>query len=207
MMLHAALALSVIAWLFPSVGYAETDVLGVLYRQNQASTSSPVPLSGYDVYLYSKGTGWIGPSVTDSYGRFALYKIAPGDYLLRIYTSGCEAWQQEIKAPSRVEPIVLPGDISADNTSRYVGNQWWEWTVFIKASPEVLKQVKCVEYTLHKTFREPIRTACRLGHSATPFGHTTAGWGTFEIPIKVTFKDGTFRCLRHRLTLEAPREG
>lgn len=94
--------------------------------------------------------------------------------------------------------------ISADNTSRYIGNGRWDWTVFIKASKQVLDDIECVEYTLHPTFPNPIRRECSLGDPRYPFGHSTNGWGTFEIHIKVTFKDGTVRFLKHMLILEAP---
>ncbi len=90
-------------------------------------------------------------------------------------------------------------EIKARNTSRYVGNGKWDWTIFIQASEQVLDDIKCVEYTLHPTFPNPIREECSLGDLRYPFGHSTNGWGTFEIPIKITSKNGTVRSLKYNL--------
>lgn len=94
--------------------------------------------------------------------------------------------------------------ISADNTSRYVGGGRWDWTVFIKAVPEVLERIECVEYTLHPTFPNPVRRQCALGDRRFPFALTTNGWGTFEIGIKIVLKDEGQRTLRHMLVFAAP---
>ena len=44
-------------------------------------------------------------------------------------------------------------EISTVNTSRYTGGGRWDWRVFIKASPEVVRNIRCVEY---KLFLRPI---------------------------------------------------
>lgn len=98
-------------------------------------------------------------------------------------------------------------EISVANTSLYVGNGRWDWTVFIQASPQVLKEIACVEYELHPSYPKPVRKVCRLGDQRHPFGHTTNGWGEFEIKIKVMFKSGDVRSLRHRLSLATPPVG
>jgi len=103
-----------------------------------------------------------------------------------------------------VAPPSAAQEISASNTSRYIGNGMWDWTVFIKTSPQVLRDIRCVEYTLHSTFPNPIRKVCSIGDERYPFGHSTSGWGIFEIPIKVTFKNGEVRFLKHVLTFVAP---
>ena len=95
-------------------------------------------------------------------------------------------------------------EITAANTSRYVGERRWEWTVFLQAAPQVLDGVRCVEYTLHPTFPDPVRRQCALGDPRFPFGLTTNGWGTFEISIKVVFKDGRERSLKHMLAFGVP---
>jgi transcription initiation factor IIF auxiliary subunit len=99
--------------------------------------------------------------------------------------------------------MAVAQDISAANTSRYVGDRRWEWTVFVQASPETLKGINCVEYTLHPTFPDPVRRRCDLGDPRFPFALTTNGWGTFEIPIRVLFKDGRERTLKHMLSFAA----
>jgi hypothetical protein len=93
---------------------------GELYRLNtSAPTARPLANPGYRVYLYSKSqTRWIGPSITDSYGKFAFYDMPPGLYFLRIYPPQQTnqtpppalkrfVWQQEVKIPGKVPPIVL----------------------------------------------------------------------------------------------------
>lgn len=94
-------------------------------------------------------------------------------------------------------------ELSASNTSRYVGDGRWDWTVFIVAPREVLQNISCVEYRLHPTFPDPVRKVCQPGHPDLPFGLSTNGWGAFQIDIKVTFKNGEVRALWHVLVLEA----
>ena len=95
-------------------------------------------------------------------------------------------------------------NISAHNTSKYVCNGKWKWTIFIQAFPQVLDGIRSVEYTLHPTFPNPVRMVNSIGDSRFPFGLTTIGWGTFEISIKVIFENGEVRHLKHMLTFEAP---
>lgn len=100
----------------------QLSLSGSLYRYNPTLRKTrPPALPGQRVYLYSnRPSRWIGPSITDSYGRFAFYDLSPGVYLLRIYpptfrgrptdssTSGKQyLLQQEVKVPGRVQPIVL----------------------------------------------------------------------------------------------------
>ena len=96
-------------------------------------------------------------------------------------------------------------NISTKNTSKSLGDDWWEWTVFIEGPAEVLKNVKCVEYKLDSTFRNPRPKVCRLGKKEQPFALTNTGWGTFDIPIKVVFKNGQTRVFKHRLIFESAR--
>lgn len=86
--------------------------------------------------------------------------------------------------------------ITALNTSKEVGDNLWEWTIFIKATPETLSTIEYVEYELHPTFLEPIR---KVTTSHNKFALTARGWGTFEIKIQVHFYDGTEKYLTHML--------
>ncbi len=100
------------------------SLTGALYRYEPANPkAAPPPLPGYRVYLYSRQANrWIGPSITDSYGRYAFYDVDSGTYLLRIYPTGYRGeadqsqvtqavqphiWQQEVRVPGTVKPIVL----------------------------------------------------------------------------------------------------
>ena len=90
--------------------------------------------------------------------------------------------------------------IKPGNIAIRVDKDWWKWTVFVKASPDVLDQIKCVEYGLHESFPNPIQLICTKGsnnNQAFPF--TTKGWGTFTIKVKVIFKDGTTQNLKYEL--------
>ena len=88
------------------------------------------------------------------------------------------------------------GEINADNYARYLNNEVWEWTVFIETDRETLSQIEYVEYILHPTFPEPVQ---QVFNRDTKFALTAKGWGTFEIKIRVVFKDSTERYLTHVL--------
>ena len=86
------------------------------------------------------------------------------------------------------------------NTSTYVGAGRWDWTIFVDAGPNTLKQIDCVEYTLHPTFPDPVRKVC--GQQETRFALSSNGWGTFTVKVKITYKDGRVDNLEHELTFK-----
>lgn len=92
--------------------------------------------------------------------------------------------------------------VSAENTSRYAGGGRWDWAVFIKASPEVLKTIRYVEYKLPSTFNEPNVKVYKVGDQSKPFAFKSNGWRTFDIPIRIVFKNGRTQTLRHKLNFE-----
>jgi transcription initiation factor IIF auxiliary subunit len=113
-------------------------------------------------------------------------------------------------APRRNEPTPSAKEtpsreiaIKAVNTSRYLGRvdgqDRWEWTIFIEADQEVLSRIQCVEYTLHETFPDPVRTVCSAGNK---FALSSNGWGTFTIKIRVILRDGTQKTLTHDLKFQ-----
>jgi len=76
-------------------------------------------------------------------------------------------------------PVAVAQDatkLSARNVATRIGNGFWEWTAFIQGPPETLRQVKCVRYTLHPTFPNPIRDVCNRGNGPRAFSLTTTGW-------------------------------
>jgi transcription initiation factor IIF auxiliary subunit len=90
--------------------------------------------------------------------------------------------------------------VSVDNTATYLGNDQWRWTIFITAPDGVLRSVAYVQYTLHPTFADPIQRVDKLGDDAShPFGLTRTGWGVFEVPVKVVFKNGEQVNLKYML--------
>ena len=94
--------------------------------------------------------------------------------------------------------------LSADNVSKYIGNDRWEWTVFVRAVPSTIREIQSVEYQLHPTFTPSVVTVTETSNPQMPFGLTRTGWGVFEIRIKVMFRDGRTTRLTHMLTFEPP---
>lgn len=90
--------------------------------------------------------------------------------------------------------------LSAANTAASAGKGRWDWSIFIEATDDVLSQIKYVEYTLHPSFPNPLRRITDRGNdSGKGFFLSANGWGVFEIAIKVMFKNGKARYLRHQL--------
>ena len=90
--------------------------------------------------------------------------------------------------------------IYTKNTSTRVNEDRWDWTVFIVGDSSTLEEIKCVEYTLHPTFPDPVRKICTKGStSGRGFFLSASGWGTFIIKVKIMFKDGDVREFRHQL--------
>lgn len=101
-------------------------------------------------------------------------------------------------------PSVFAQEITTANTSRFIGNGRWEWTVYIQAPPHILEGIESVEYTLHRTFPRPVQRVYALGNRQTPFGLTATGWGEFRIHIRIFMRDRTIVELAHDLQLGGP---
>ena len=100
--------------------------------------------------------------------------------------------------PFRSKPEPQTFQISADNIASPAGNNRWNWTIFIRADEQTLGQINCVEYTLHPTFPNPVRTVCSRGQGY-PFALSSNGWGTFTIRIRVFMASGEIIPLEHYL--------
>jgi hypothetical protein len=92
-----------------------------------------------------------------------------------------------------------PAPFAVQNTSRFIGSGRWDWAVRIVAEPAVMSSIECVEYMLHPTFPNPIRTVCGAGSSS--FALSDSSWGEFPIGVKAVMRDGRSWRLVHRLTL------
>lgn len=90
-------------------------------------------------------------------------------------------------------------DILTRNSYKELSDNWWSWTVYVASSEEDLNKIKCVEYTLHESFSNPIQLICEKTSSEKAFPFSARGWGTFEIKIKVIYKDGKVQNLKHML--------
>lgn len=82
----------------------------------------------------------------------------------------------------------------------YVGQRTWEWTIYLKAAKEVLEKIKCVTYTLHPTFPDPVVEICEAGKNPNQaFSYQARGWGTFVVDVEIAFRDGTRMNKKHQL--------
>src|SRR5262245_25262815 len=75
-----------------------------------------------------------------------------------------------------------------DQDEQYDGDEsgdWWRWSVWLEGPDAELDMVKEVIYTLHSTFRNPVR---RIKDRNTKFRLSTAGWGVFRIFAEVRFR-------------------
>ncbi len=81
--------------------------------------------------------------------------------------------------------------IKFNNIARQVegrtDQRWFEWTVFVDESEEVLEQIEAVEYLLHRTFPNPLR---KQTNPEDKFSLSGSGWGEFSIKITVFFDNG-----------------
>jgi hypothetical protein len=87
--------------------------------------------------------------------------------------------------------------------TKYQGNDWWHWSIWIDGPAAEMAGVRGVTYLLHPTFPNPRR---RIDDASTGFRLDSAGWGGFTLKIEVERKDGTTVNLTHELELEYPDE-
>jgi transcription initiation factor IIF auxiliary subunit len=87
--------------------------------------------------------------------------------------------------------------------TRYKGNDWWQWSVWIEGQKAELDAIQSVTYTLHPTFPNRVR---RIENRATKFRLDSSGWGGFQIRIFLQFKDGEKRRMAHELELFYPQQ-
>src|SRR5258708_6446812 len=76
--------------------------------------------------------------------------------------------------------------------------RYYKWKVFMDEPPEKLAQVDSVEYRLHATFRDPIRT---VEDRNSRFALQSQGWGEFNIYITIYLNDGTEKHTKYHLDL------
>jgi transcription initiation factor IIF auxiliary subunit len=93
-------------------------------------------------------------------------------------------------------------EFTFNNYSRPVGtvsdHKWYEWKIFMDEPEETLKQVKSVEYRLHRSFPNPIRV---IEDRASKFALKSSGWGEFSMIIIVYLVDGTEKQTQYFLDL------
>lgn len=94
-----------------------------------------------------------------------------------------------------VERTELDGEVD--------GETYYAWNVEIAAPESVLNQIDSVKYILHKTFTPPFQVV-RSRHNN--FRLSRSGWGIFNIPIEITFKDGSVGTTAYQLTFNISKK-
>jgi transcription initiation factor IIF auxiliary subunit len=83
-------------------------------------------------------------------------------------------------------------EVKFSNYSMKAGNKYendsWEWCIFVDDDDSVIREIKQVEYTLHHTFPDPIRTVTDRRHR---FALYSSGWGQFTAHIEIMFNDNS----------------
>lgn len=83
---------------------------------------------------------------------------------------------------------LFPPQLELRQSSQYVGDDQWNWAVWVDGSPEQLDAIESVEYTLHPTFPKPVRI---VQERSTKFRLESSGWGGFLIRANIMRKDGS----------------
>ena len=94
-------------------------------------------------------------------------------------------------------------DIQLNNSWEYQEDDWWDWSAYLTGKD--LDTVKSVEYILHPTFENPVRT---VRNRSSGFKMDTNGWGTFPLKAIVHLNDGKEILLKHEIVLrKSPPKG
>lgn len=92
---------------------------------------------------------------------------------------------------------------SVSQSYEYIGDDYWDWAVWIDASKEDLDKIEYVTYNLHHTFLKPVRI---ITNRKSKFKLETSGWGTFTIYAILSLKNDTIIQLQHKLILKYPEK-
>jgi transcription initiation factor IIF auxiliary subunit len=84
---------------------------------------------------------------------------------------------------------------------KYLGDDYWHWSVWIEGPARERNQVKSVTYNLHPSFRNPVR---RIDSRQDNFRLESAGWGAFTLYATILDKDDSTQRLQHDLVLRYP---
>ncbi len=113
---------------------------------------------------------------------------------MRYKTGRAEVLNHQLVFRQTAAPTALR--VKANNWAREINPGWWEWGLHIEGEVQDLDQIRCVEYTLHRSFPKPVRTICTRQNR---FTLTARGWGTFRVKIKLLLQNGTVQDMSHQL--------
>lgn len=83
---------------------------------------------------------------------------------------------------------IIKEDTHLLDDKRYGDRETYEWSIFVDAPESILDQIDSVQYTLHPTFADRLRT---VRNRESQFKLTMIGWGIFNVPVEIRFKDGS----------------
>lgn len=100
---------------------------------------------------------------------------------------------------------IFPDDIKIVNDYRLSQRPgYYDWKVYLDNKKEVTNKIQSVTYTLHPTFRNPIR---EIANDPTgQFALKSNGWGEFEIKADIKLTNGKVLTKYHWLNLGSPEE-
>jgi transcription initiation factor IIF auxiliary subunit len=139
------------------------------------------------------------PKIGDNNFPFAFSATGWGEFTIRVDIAFNNGTTKILYHPLKFQTPTAQNAIKTGNNCRQISQGWWSWTVFITTSNEVLNQIKCVEYTLHESFPNPVQLVYDKGTSAIAFPYSAKGWGTFRVKIKVIYLNGSTQDLYHDL--------
>lgn len=130
--------------------------------------------------------------------KFAYSTNGWGTFTVKVHILFEDGHKQVLEHPLvfKQKPEAVPLNVSPKNWSKEIEPGWWDWGIYIEGTPTELDRIRCVEYTLHRTFPNPVRMVCS---SQKRFELVTRGWGTFTVKIKLLLEDGSIVQMSHEL--------
>lgn len=86
------------------------------------------------------------------------------------------------------------------HTGQRYERDWYDWCVFASGDEAELQHIKSIEYTLHPSFPDPVRTVSDRDHR---FAVMSNGWGSFTMKIRTIFCDGPEEFTSHFVKLDS----
>ncbi len=149
-----------------------------------------LPGGGYLVYMYHYETQtWLNPSITDSYGRFAFYKVPNGKYLLQVYEYSENyrklVWKEDVTSDQLLKPMIVLSSIKIIPKASYnpIQGQQKLYSFSLWLESDSLSSIDSVSYYFdHPSF---IKKYQKSNNPQRNFLVSYTGWGCLKM-IKIT---------------------
>ncbi|MBP6897037.1 MAG: hypothetical protein KBC94_21685 [Pseudacidovorax sp.] len=83
------------------------------------------------------------------------------------------------------------------------GREHFHVGIWIEGTKSELDSIEHVEYTLHPSFKRPIRSS---SNRANKFSITIWTWGMFMIDVAIHLRDGSIHRIQYYLTYDLPED-